>query len=331
MKLVKTPLRISYVGGGTDYPSYYTQNEGCGVIAAAINQYVYIYSHKLSTIAKEQIRFTYRETESVNAIGELKHPVLREMLKLRDWPEKTNFGTFSDLPSGVGLGGSSSFAVGLANLLLHSEAEEIDPYVLADLAVRVERHELGEPGGIQDQYVAAFGGLRKYDFKKSGVEVSPQLHSDEAVTYLEQRQMLVWLEETRDSEGHAAVTEKEIGKSNSYLKEMTDLFQSTGTIFSEDLGAAKTFEKIKEAVAVGWSYKKQFTSQVSPSVQAVETVLDKFSDVGYKLCGAGGSGFMLILAEPDALAQIKNSLAGYSVLHPKISALGSSVQSPIWE
>jgi galactokinase/mevalonate kinase-like predicted kinase len=66
-------------------------------------------------------------------------------------------------------------------------------------------------------------------------------------------------------------------------------------------------------------------------VQAVENVLDKFSDVGYKLCGAGGSGFMLILAEPDALAQIKNSLAGYSVLHPKISALGSSVQSPIWE
>jgi len=331
MKLVKTPLRISYVGGGTDYPSYYSQNEGCGVIAAAINQYVYIYSHKLSTIAKEQIRFTYRETESVNAIGELKHPVLREMLKLRDWPEKTNFGTFSDLPSGVGLGGSSSFAVGLAHLLLDGQSDEIDPSALAELAVRVERHELAEPGGIQDQYVAAFGGLRKYDFKKEGVQVSGQLKSDEAVTYLEQRQMLVWLEETRDSEGHAAVTEKEIGKSNSYLKETTDLFQETGKIFSEDFGAAKTFEKIKEAVTVGWSYKKKFTSELSPNVQTVESVLGKFSDVGYKLCGAGGSGFMLILAEPDTLAQIKSSLAGYSVLHPKISLLGSSVQSPVWE
>ena len=331
MKLVKTPLRISYVGGGTDYPSYYTQNEGCGVIAAAINQYVYIYSHKLSPIAKEQIRFTYRETESVNAITDLKHPVLREMLKLRNWPEKTNFGTFSDLPSGVGLGGSSSFAVGLANLLLHQEGGEIDPYVLADLAVRVERHELAEPGGIQDQYVAAFGGLRKYDFTKDGVQVSPQLQSDEAVTYLEQRQMLVWLEETRDSEGHAAVTEKEIGKSNSYLKEMTDLYQQTCTIFNQDLGAAQTFAKIKEAVTLGWSYKKQFTSDLSPNVQAVENVLDKFSDVGYKLCGAGGSGFMLILAEPDTLAEIKNSLPGYSVLYPKISMLGSSVQSQIWD
>jgi len=319
------------VGGGTDYPSYYSQNEGCGVIAAAINQYVYIYSHKLSTIAKEQIRFTYRETESVNAIGELKHPVLREMLKLRDWPEKTNFGTFSDLPSGVGLGGSSSFAVGLAHLLLDGQSDEIDPSALAELAVRVERHELAEPGGIQDQYVAAFGGLRKYDFKKEGVQVSGQLKSDEAVTYLEQRQMLVWLEETRDSEGHAAVTEKEIGKSNSYLKETTDLFQETGKIFSEDIGAAKTFEKIKEAVTVGWSYKKKFTSELSPNVQTVESVLGKFSDVGYKLCGAGGSGFMLILAEPDTLAQIKSSLAGYSVLHPKISLLGSSVQSPVWE
>jgi len=331
MKLVKTPLRISYVGGGTDYPSYYMNNEGCGVIAAAINQYVYIYSHKLSPIAKEQIRFTYRETESVNAIAELKHPVLREMLKLRNWPEKTNFGTFSDLPSGVGLGGSSSFAVGLAHLILDTGSNEIDPHVLAELAVRVERDELKEPGGIQDHYVAAFGGLRKYEFKQSGVEVSPKIMSQDAVSYLEERQMLIWLEETRDSETHAAVTESEIGKSNSYLKEMTDLFQETGKIFSEDMGGAQTFEKIKEAVTLGWSYKKRFTSELSPIVQSVETVLSKFSDVGYKLCGAGGSGFLLVLAEPDILAQIKNTLPEYSVLHPKISLLGSSVQSPVWE
>ena len=331
MKLVKTPLRISYVGGGTDYPSYYMNNEGCGVIAAAINQYVYIYSHKLSPIAKEQIRFTYRETESVNAIAELKHPVLREMLKLRNWPEKTNFGTFSDLPSGVGLGGSSSFAVGLAHLILDTGSNEIDPHVLAELAVRVERDELKEPGGIQDHYVAAFGGLRKYEFKQSGVEVSPKIMSQDAVSYLEERQMLIWLEETRDSETHAAVTESEIGKSNSYLKEMTDLFQETGKIFSEDMSGAQTFEKIKEAVTLGWSYKKRFTSELSPIVQSVETVLSKFSDVGYKLCGAGGSGFLLVLAEPDILAQIKNALPGYSVLHPKISLLGSSVQSPVWE
>ena len=331
MKLVKTPLRISYVGGGTDYPSYYMNNEGCGVIAAAINQYVYIYSHKLSPIAKEQIRFTYRETESVNAIAELKHPVLREMLKLRNWPEKTNFGTFSDLPSGVGLGGSSSFAVGLAHLILDTGSNEIDPHVLAELAVRVERDELKEPGGIQDHYVAAFGGLRKYEFKQSGVEVSPKIMSQDAVSYLEERQMLIWLEETRDSETHAAVTESEIGKSNSYLKEMTDLFQETGKIFSEDMGGVQTFEKIKEAVTLGWSYKKRFTSELSPIVQSVETVLSKFSDVGYKLCGAGGSGFLLVLAEPDILTQIKNALPGYSVLHPKISLLGSSVQSPVWE
>ena len=331
MKLVKTPLRISYVGGGTDYPSYYLNNEGCGVIAAAINQYVYIYSHKLSPIAKEQIRFTYRETESVNAIAELKHPVLREMLKLRNWPEKTNFGTFSDLPSGVGLGGSSSFAVGLAHLILDTGSNEINPHVLAELAVRVERDELKEPGGIQDHYVAAFGGLRKYEFKQSGVEVSPKIMSQDSVSYLEERQMLIWLEEARDSETHAAVTESEIGKSNSYLKEMTDLFQETGKIFSEDLGGAQTFEKIKEAVTLGWSYKKRFTSELSPIVQSVETVLSKFSDVGYKLCGAGGSGFLLVLAEPDILAQIKNTLPEYSVLHPKISLLGSSVQSPVWE
>jgi D-glycero-alpha-D-manno-heptose-7-phosphate kinase len=253
------------------------------------------------------------------------------MLKLRNWPEKTNFGTFSDLPSGVGLGGSSSFAVGLAHLILNAETDEIDPHVLAELAVRVEREELKEPGGIQDHYVAAFGGLRKYEFKQSGVEVSPKLISQDAVSYLEERQMLIWLEETRDSETHAAVTESEIGKSNSYLKETIDLFQETSRIFSDDLTPVQTFDTIKEAVTLGWGYKKRFTSELSPIVQSVETVLSKFSDVGYKLCGAGGSGFLLILAEPDILAQIKNTLPGYSVLYPKISLLGSSVQSPVWE
>ena len=120
MDLVKAPLRISYVGGGTDYPEFYRHNEGAGVIAAAIDQYVYLYAHPLSEVAEENIRFTYRETESVLKIEDLRHPVMREMLRDVNWNYRTNFGTFADLPSGVGLGGSSSFAVALATLIFHN-------------------------------------------------------------------------------------------------------------------------------------------------------------------------------------------------------------------
>jgi D-glycero-alpha-D-manno-heptose-7-phosphate kinase len=326
MNLVKTPLRISYVGGGTDFPSFYTRNEGCGVIASAINQFVYIYSHQLSPIAKEQIRFTYRETESVNLISDLKHPVMREMLRFCNWEKQTNFGTFSDLPSGVGLGGSSSFAVGLAHLITHSNSDQVTPQVLADLAVHVERIVLMEAGGVQDQYVAAFGGFRKYNFTSEKVEVSEHIKNSEFMSYLEKRQMLIWLEETRFSERHAAVTEAEINNSNSYLKETVDLFQDTSKIFSNEYSASKVFEILRDAVKIGWSYKKKFTGELNESAKMVEIVLSKFPDIGYKLCGAGGSGFMLVLAEPDVLENIKNSLVGYSFVNPRISINGSILQ-----
>jgi D-glycero-alpha-D-manno-heptose-7-phosphate kinase len=327
MNLVKTPLRISYVGGGTDFPSFYSKNEGCGVIAAAIDQYVYLYSHPLSQIANENIRFTYRETESVNSISELRHPVMREMLRHCNWGKRTNFGTFSDLPSGIGLGGSSSFAVCLAHLIMRSESIEVNPHKLAELAVHIERVKLSEAGGVQDQYVAAFGGFRKYSCKPEKIEVSKQLDDMETIHYLENRQMLIWLEETRFSIKHAAVTEKAITNSNSYLKETIDLFQETSKIFSDTYSPSQTFEKIQEAVKTGWLYKKKFTGELHESAKLVENILGKFPGIGYKLCGAGGSGFMLVLAEPDILHSIRETLIGYTFIYPKVSLSGSTLQT----
>jgi D-glycero-alpha-D-manno-heptose-7-phosphate kinase len=326
MNLVKAPLRISYVGGGTDFPSFYSQNDGCGVIAAAIDQHVYIFSNPLSSIAKEKIRFTYRETESVNEISELKHPVMRQMLQYCNWEHRTNFGTFSDLPSGVGLGGSSSFAVGLAHLIMHANSIQLNPEKLANLAIHVERVALKEAGGVQDQYVAAFGGLRKYEFEIDNVKVSQHLQKNDHIEYLENRQMLIWLEETRFSQIHAAVTEAEIKNSNSYLKDTIDLFQDASELFYMDQSPAQFFMKLKNAVRIGWTYKKKFTGELNESVKFMDKALDKFPDIGFKLCGAGGSGFMLVLAEPDVLEDIKNSLDGYTFIHPRISPKGSQVQ-----
>ncbi len=326
MNLVKAPLRISYVGGGTDFPSFYSQNEGCGVIAAAIDQYVYIFSNPLSSIAKERIRFTYRETESVNEISELRHPVMRQMLQHCNYEHRTNFGTFSDLPSGVGLGGSSSFTVALAHLIMHTNTIQLNPEKLAKLAVHIERIALAEAGGVQDQYVAAFGGLRKYEFGIDNVKVSQHLQKYDHIEYLEKRQMLIWLEESRFSQVYAAVTEAEIKKSNSYLKDTIELFQDANVIFSTDQSPAQFFEKVKNAVRIGWTYKKKFTGELNESVKFIDKTLDKFSDIGFKLCGAGGSGFILVLAEPDVLEDIKNSLKGYKFIHPRISPNGSTVQ-----
>jgi D-glycero-alpha-D-manno-heptose-7-phosphate kinase len=191
-------MRISYVGGGTDYPEYFKDSPG-GVISAAINKYVYVYSNPLSDIAVENFRFTYRKSESVNNYSEFQHPVVRELLKYLNWSSRMNMGTFADLPSGIGLGGSSAFSVAMAKLL-EIEDSDFSPSRYAEIAIHIERQVLKESGGHQDQYVSAFGGLRSYDFY--GVEepiVSSCLLNEGNSHYLEARQMLIWVGQTRNS------------------------------------------------------------------------------------------------------------------------------------
>ena len=322
MILVKAPLRISYVGGGTDYPEFYTHNKGAGVIAAAIDQYVYVYAHPLSEVADENIRFTYRETESVMKIADLKHPVLREMLLESRWDSRTNFGTFSDLPSGVGLGGSSSFAVALATIISRNVHETKNPHDLAKLAIRVEREILQESGGIQDQYVSSFGSLREYRFNPNGVQVSKPLFDSQDVDYLNQRQILLWLNKTRDSVDYANYTEQAIGKSKGVLQETVKLFEATGRAIKSSQNSMQKFEALKSAVQLGWELKKHYIRSLSPEVLSFESYLNDTGDLSFKLCGAGGTGFLLILGEPDVLSRIKLELSDSRILSPKIDLQG---------
>jgi D-glycero-alpha-D-manno-heptose-7-phosphate kinase len=313
------------VGGGTDYPEFFNNNEGAGVIAAAINQYVYVYSHPLSDFAEENIRFTYRGTESVDSLTDLEHPVMREMLREVDWSERTNFGTFADLPSGVGLGGSSSFAVALATLIFQKRNLSANPHEIAKFAIRIEREVLNEAGGVQDQYVAAFGGLRKYGFKKDEVLVSESLLDLESLAYLEERQMLIWLGESRDSSTHAEHTRSVIESSKSLLAKTVQLLQITESALLESKSPVESYEALRVGVRNGWELKKEFTSKVHPSVIEVETIIAGFPKVSMKLCGAGGSGFILILGEPETLQKIQGSLADKKSIRPKIELLGSKL------
>lgn len=325
MELVKAPLRISYVGGGTDYPEFFNNNEGAGVIAAAINQYVYVYSHPLSDFAEENIRFTYRGTESVDSLTDLKHPVMREMLREVRWSDRTNFGTFADLPSGVGLGGSSSFAVALATLIFQRRKMSTNPHELAKFAIRIEREVLGEAGGVQDQYVAAFGGLRKYGFKKDQVVVSESLLDLESLAYLEERQMLLWLGESRDSSVHAEHTRSIIKGSKSLLSETVQLLQRTENAILGSKTPVESYDALRDGVLHGWELKKEFTSQVHPSVIEIEAIIAGFPKVSMKLCGAGGSGFILILGEPETLRSIQATLVDKKSIRPKIELGGSKL------
>ncbi len=324
MLIVRSPMRISYIGGGSDFPNHFSKKQG-NVIGAAINQYIYVFSNPLSEIAREKIRFTYRKTESVSDLRDIEHPVLREMLIDLKWEERINIGTFSELPAGVGLGGSSAFTVALAKLLFTQSNLEIPTESLAKYAIRVEREILKEPGGIQDQLHSAHGGFNHFSFVGDDPVITKTELPESFARYLDLRQILVWVGSPRDS-GHLAKITSQFAKSEqaeiSYASELALTTSSQILETSTDQGR---FDILCMAVNLGWEAKKKFTGQPDSNVEIIETSAFKAGARAAKLCGAGQSGFMLILFDLENRDKVLNELSGFSIISPKIVQSGASL------
>ena len=171
MIVSSAPLRVSFAGGGSDYKSYYEKHGG-SVFGSAIDKRVYIFINNLSHISDENIRFTYRYTESVQKIQEIKHPVVREALKYFDVSGRINIATMADLPGKSGLGSSSAFTVALVGGLSRFINRDLSQSEIVNISYMIEREVLKEPGGIQDHLHAVYGGMRLYKLSENGVIVS---------------------------------------------------------------------------------------------------------------------------------------------------------------
>jgi D-glycero-alpha-D-manno-heptose-7-phosphate kinase len=323
MILTRAPLRISYIGGGSDFTDFTNAHEG-NVVGATIDQFVYISINPLSDMASENIRFTYRKTESVNEILELQHPVLRELALELQMNERVNIATFSDLPAGVGLGGSSSFTAALIKAIFELRKVEISETAIADLAIKVERGRLMENGGLQDQYHASIGGFRHYMFKKDEVIFSKELLPQASLDYLQERQLLVWSGETRDSKVPAAVTQLHAIESNKHMIELSRLAKETSNELVHSKSEKDHFDILENAVRIGWEYKQDLTLKHSHSVSTIVKAAVEHGAGAVKLCGAGGSGFVLVLAETDKLPAITKSLSGFKFISPRFVNTGVS-------
>jgi D-glycero-alpha-D-manno-heptose-7-phosphate kinase len=324
MIIVRAPMRISYVGGGSDYKSFYVKSEG-NVLGATINQYIYVYGNSLSEVAKENIRFTYRKTESVLTISQLEHPVLRNVLMEMQWSKKINLGTFSELPAGVGLGGSSAFTVGLLKLLKTIEGENLSRQELAELAIKIERENLNEAGGVQDQYHAAFGGLRHYIFTKSGTHISENLATEDFKEYLDARQFLVWVSDPRESSKFAAHTESSLLAKHELGIKMSSLAKEASKEFKNHEEPKVKFEILTKSVRRGWEIKQEFSPEQDIRVDEISKIAMENGASATKLCGAGGSGFVLVLTEPECKQQITSKLGNLAVIFPRLDLLGTVI------
>lgn len=309
MITTKTPLRVSFIGGGTDYPSFFNQTDGC-VVGSTVDLNVYVTILQLPLFAREKFRFTYRKTESVDSIDDMKHPVTRELIKYFRWDTPLNVATMADVPGSSGLGSSSSFTVGLALALKKFEFQtSVDPKFLAETAVHIERGILQEPGGLQDQYHASFGGFRSYNFSKSGVTVGKKLLSGGQLDQLSRYFTLVSVGQGRDSSQLAEATSRASSTEKfQELLALRDLSRNLSHLLQKSQQISNIALTLFDAIEEGWKIKRKFDDSIAPSnvLEAINTG-KRAGAITAKLCGAGASGFLLFGHKPEDQEQIINA------------------------
>ncbi len=303
MILSRTPLRISFVGGGTDIPQYYRHNGGGAVVNSAINRYMYIVVNRKFD---NQIRVSYSTTEIVPTADEVCHPLVREALRLLDIRRGLEIVSISDIPSyGTGLGSSSSFTVGLLNALHGWLGEETSPKQLAEEAVRIEREIVGDPGGKQDQYIAAYGGLRLMEFHPDeSVDVIAVPVSEEDLHALEESLLLFYTGIARAGAPILAgqITEmKENWEHYDFMKQLArDLYSELGNGRVDCLG---------EYLHKNWERKRRLHEAISnPTIEKLYSRARAAGATGGKITGAGGGGFLLLCTRPGNRKEVCNAL-----------------------
>ena len=329
MIVTRAPLRVSLLGGGSDYESFFSDKAG-SVLGCSISKYVYVSLNSLPSFSPELIRLTYRQTESVDSITAIQHPVVREMLLDSGITDRLNIATMSDISGGTGLGGSSAFTVALKSTLNKFYGIKNDPVSLANYAIRIEREKLRESGGWQDQFHCSVGGFREYKFSINGVQVSDPLISGETLARLSKNFFLLSIGETRLSNIMAAATEKISSTSEGFknLEKLAQLSSSTADNIKRTRDFDNLIELISSALNISWSLKRNFGPQVAPS--NIDNLIAKGLSAGAiaaKLCGAGGAGFILFMVPEGSSYQCRRALGMEKTLEFSFTSNGAQT----WE
>jgi D-glycero-alpha-D-manno-heptose-7-phosphate kinase len=294
MIIIRSPLRVTLGGGGTDLPSYYERFGGF-LIAAAIDKYVYITLHETFV---DYLIIKYSKMEQVKNIDEIRHPIIREALRLLDIKcSRLEISSMADIPSGTGLGSSGSFTTALLKALHSYKNELIHPKDLAEQACEIEITRLKEPIGKQDQYIAAYGGLNCFTFNKNGsVEASPLKISKETYYDLEDNLLLFF---TGYSRSASSILKHQKEKSEANNSEMIDNLHFVKDLGTQSKKALEAGDLIKfgELMNVHWQHKKKRSDEMAGGRinEWYETAM-KNGAAGGKIIGAGGGGFFMFYA-----------------------------------
>jgi D-glycero-alpha-D-manno-heptose-7-phosphate kinase len=308
MIIAKTPLRVSFAGGGTDLPSFY-QHHGYGaVFSSSIDKYLYVVLKNHSELYPEHIRLNYSETEQVQCIQEIRNPIIRECLKFLNIDDRLYISTVADAPGSSGLGSSSTFCVGLLNALYAFRNESVPRSQLAEEAAYIEIEVLGRPIGKQDHYSAAYGGLNYFKFNESGnteiipvpnsTVISKQLFSDLATFWTGvQRQSIDVLNEQN---ANATKNSETLRAMRAQALELFEL-SVTGNLNSYSLGAL---------LNEGWRMKCSLASGITNQlISEAYDIAFQSGAWGGKVSGAGGGGFLNFVVPAEKRKTLLRAMA----------------------
>ena len=322
-----TPHRISFAGGGTDYPDYYKKKGGV-VLNTTINKYLFVTVKKHGEIFPEKYRLMYSKTEKCNKISEIKNNIARECLKLLPVKGSISISTTSDLPPESGAGSSSCFAVGLLNALHSFRGERVTSSQLAREACQIEINKLKKTSGKQDQYAATYGGMNKFLFKKNGkISIVPVKMFQKAKISLFDNLKMIWTGQKRDASKIAKTYnfKKETFPEMEIMKEMTKDFKM------EFEKKKLNLENIKNLIQKSWLLKKRMSKSISPTkINKFSNKLSNLKISGHRLLGAGGGGFFLCLANKNQVKTIKKNFPKSKLISINYEPHGSKVVSLIY-
>ena len=324
--VTRTPMRISFAGGGTDLPDFFEVEEGA-VLSAAVDKYVYVTVKRHSGIFNEPIRINYSRTEQVNTIAEIENNIARECLTFLNVEPPIFISTVADLPASTGMGGSSAFAVGLLNALHAFRGERVTAGQIAEEACYIEMEILGEPIGKQDQYAAAFGGLNLLRFARDGrVTVEPQPVVNGYLAPLFSNIMMFWTGHQRAAASVLTEQKSNTSRNLDVLRHMRDDAFEMRALCA---GGHIELERLGKALHRGWQLKRGLASKITNAeidqlyAQAIAAGAE-----GGKLCGAGGGGFLMLVVKPEKREGVRHALSHLSLVSLGYEVHGSRVLYP---
>jgi len=323
MAISRTPYRVSFFGGGTDYPAWYRKHGGA-VLSMAINKYCYIGTGFLPPFFGIRHRIIWSHIEPVDAIAEIQHPAVRAGLQVLGFNDQEGVELFhqGDLPARSGIGSSSAFAVGLINVLTAMRGKQLDAHTLATSAIDLEQNKLRESVGCQDQIASAYGGMNVIKFERDdSFSVTPLALSEGHREGFEQWLMLFYTGSSRLSSDFAKRLISKLDANAAHLKRMRKMVG-----VAAELLHANRLPEFGELLHESWGLKRSLADGTST------TTIDRIYDdarragaLGGKLLGAGGTGFMVFVVPPEKQAAVRAALSHLIMVPISADFTGSTI------